>query len=136
MLNCLTQWGQQTITDKQVITVIKLSPSTLGHRAIGSRKDFLGPIGVRTIVDYVLLHLRAFLEKPTPVSASQSEMAVSEFCDPGEGTGVTPKITSDNAHACTMAKKAPQTPLVPSQQACPAQRIGCVTGNGLKQGEK
>jgi hypothetical protein len=47
------------------ITVVKRSPNTLSHQTIGSRKGFFSPIDAINIVDYVLLHLRAILEKPT-----------------------------------------------------------------------
>ena len=50
---------------KAVSTVNSQSPSTISHRAIGSRTGFLGPMGPRSIVNYVLLCLHMFLEIPT-----------------------------------------------------------------------
>ena len=38
------------------------------------------------------------------VSGGQSEMAMSKFYDPGEGTGVAPEMTSDHSDTYTIAK--------------------------------
>jgi len=58
-------------------------------------------------------------------------MAMAEFCDPGEGTGVTPKMTSDNSHACTMAKwHHKHLSFHPNKHALP--KVSCDTGNEAK----
>jgi len=69
------------------------------------------------------------------MSGGESEKAMSKFCDPAEGTGATPKMTSDNSHAYTMAMKHHTVfSLHPKMPAL--TKVDCITGSSAKKGKE
>ena len=69
------------------------------------------------------------------VSGGESEKAMSKFYDPAEGTGATPKMTSDNSHAYTMAKKH-HTGFLLHPKMPALTKVDCITGNSAKKGQE